>query len=358
MSTHGSEKHPPVRHRVGWLAGSLFATTLLTLLTMSSAGTASAQTVTFRQVGSLPAPADVIRVQGSLAYVAGGRVLTIFNVSNPAAPKREGAYTFAEAIWAFRVFGSTAYVGANFFGLGILDVSNPAKPTLQGSFKTPGQAKTAAMFGSKIAVIDHMKGVLLLDGSDPGKPRSLGSFFLEGYARDVVTSGPLAFAVDSPSGFYIFDLSKPGPLEPISSIQSGSELRSVEVSDSLAVLVGGGTLQPYDVSNPAAPVKAPPYRTPGGARHVALKGKLAYVADGREGLLVLDLTNPVKPMVVGAYKTPGPAQGVAVADSLVFVITGDARVKVRGANPDSPDAPLATAAAQGGGQVLILREMP
>ncbi len=301
-----------------------------------SAAVVSGQTLSFSQVGSIPGQVDTIDVQGTHAYLAAGKTLTIFDVSNPAAPKRESAYTFPEEIWSFNVKGSLVYVGDNFFGLAVLDVSNPSAPVLRGSLKTPGQAKAAAIFGTKALVVDHMAGLVLVDISNPAKPMSLGSFFVDGYARDVVTSGSLAYAVDSPTGFYVLDLAKPDPLEPVSTLQSGTGLRTVEVSDAssgpgpnLAVLVGGGSIQVYDVSNPAKPIKAPPYRTPGGAQRVALKGRVAYVADGAAGLQVVDLMIPSKPTIVGSYGTPAPARDVAVADSLVFVVTSSEVVILR-----------------------------
>jgi hypothetical protein len=318
---------------------------------VSAAAGASAQTLTFVPVGSIPGPADLVRVQGRYAYVAAGKTLTLVDISNPAAPTRTGAYTFPEKIWGFRVVGSAVYVAADFFGLGILDVSNAAAPTLRGSMKTPGQAKNVAVFGTKAVVADHMSGVDFIDVSNPAKPASLGSFFLDGYARDVVAAGSLAYAVDAPAGLYVFDLSKPGPLDAVSAQQSATAPGSIVVSDisatqgpKVAVLVGAGSLQVYDVSNPAAPVKAATYRTPGGRPlRVALNGPQAYVAAGLEGLLVVDLSNPSMPRLIGTYNTASPARDVAVADSLVFVVAGPL-----------PQGNLSL----GGGEVLILRQTP
>jgi len=114
-------------------------------LLLCCGGIVSAQT-SFERVGSIPGPADVVRAQGAYVYVAAGKTLTILDVSNPASPKREGAYTFPQEIWGFRLAGSRAYVGANFFGLGILDVSDGAAPTLVGSFKSLGQTKIGDVF--------------------------------------------------------------------------------------------------------------------------------------------------------------------------------------------------------------------
>jgi len=313
-----------------------------------TAATVSAQTLKFVPLGSIPGPVELIKVEGTYAYVAAARTLTIFNVSNPAAPIREGAYTFPEKIWGFRLAGSLAYVADDFFGLGILDVSNAAAPVLRGSIKTPGQAKNVAIVGGKAVVADHMSGVDYVDVSNSAKPVSLGSFFVDGYSRDVAAAGSLAYAVDSPTGLYVFDLSKPGPLEAVSEQQSASASTSrvIAISDApaaegptLAVLMGGGLLQVYDVSNPASPVKTATFRLPGGpgAQRGSIKGKLAYIANGREGLQVVDLSMPAMPMIVGAYQTASLARDVAVKDSLVFVVVG---------------------AGEGKGEVLILRQTP
>ena len=302
----------------------------LILLTAAVVPGAAQSALSFAPAGSLPVQADTVELQNGLAYVASGKTLTIFDVSNPAAPKKLGSHTFPEEIWAFRLQGQTAYVGVNFYGLGVLDVSNPATPVLRGAFKTPGQAKVGAVFGSRALVVDHMEGIVEVDLTNPGKMTSPGSFFLDGYARDVVAAGPLAFAVDSPTGFYVFDLSKPGPLEPVASVQDGTALRTVDVTSGdgprLAVLVGGGTLQSYDVSEPTKPVRLPPFKTPGGAQRVFLKGRLAYVADGPAGIQVVDLSKPEAPAILGSHKTPTAARDIAVADGLVLVAVagGDA----------------------------------
>jgi hypothetical protein len=314
---------------------------------------ASAQTVQFVPVGTIPGPADWIEVKGRYAYVSAANTFNVFDISDPAAPKRAGSYTFPERIWGFRVVGSLVYVAADVFGLGILDVSNPAAPVLEGSFKTPGQAKNVALFGTRALVADHMSGLDIVDVSNAAKPASLGSFFLEGYARDVVIADTHAYAVDAPSGLYIFDLSKPDPLDTVSTLQSpntdrGSPLHpSIDIGAStterpaLACVVRSQSLQIYDVSNPLKPVSVATYRTPSGRpQRAALADKTVYVADGAEGLLVLDLSVPAMPKLVGSYKTPSPARDVTVADSLVFVVIGDLRA-------NSKSAP--------GTEVLILR---
>ena len=283
----------------------------------------SAQTVHFAQVSSVSsgdAPHDLVKLGGTRAYLAGGKTITLFDLSNPAAPRREGQFEFADKIWGFSIVGSLVYVADDLAGLAILDVSDPAKPRLRGTLKTRGQAKAVVILGTKALLVDHMDGLALIDVSDAAKPVVAGSLFLDGYARDVALSGSLAYAVDSPAGFYAVDLSKPGPLDFAGSLQSANG-QTVAVSGAVACVPGRGGLQVFDVSNPSAPILAATLKTPGTPVRVALHGKRAYLADGREGLQVVDLSDPSKPAIIGNYKTTSPARDVAVGEGLVLVAT-------------------------------------
>ena len=295
----------------------------------SAASTAplSAQTA-FTQVAAIPGPADLVEIHGSRAYVVGHGTLRIVDIANPQAPKVLGSHTFPEKIWGLQIAEPLVYVAADFFGLAILDVSNPSAPKLRGSLKTPGQAKSVVVAGNNAAIADHMSGVDFIDTSNADQPTLLGSFYLEGYAREVALSGSIAYAVDAPFGVYAFDMTKPGALEPISSQQTATSPGSIVVSPEtapakLAVLVGGGSIQIYDLSKPAEPVRVTAFKTPSGRPvRAALLGSRAFVADSREGLQVVDLSNPKAPRLVASHKTAAPARDVAVNDTHVFVVVG------------------------------------
>jgi hypothetical protein len=316
----------PAATRSGrWLPGSAIA------LAMALGGLAptpaGAQAAALTRSGAIPGAADAIRVQGDRAFIAAGRTLTVFDLANPASPRRLGSHTFPEEIWGFRVYGPLILVAANFYGIGILHMSPPGELSLLGSYKTLGQAKGAALHTNRILLVDHMAGVDLLDVSNAASPVSLGKFFLDGYARDVVTKGSIAYAVDSPTGLYAFDLSSANPLEPVNTQQSASGARSVEAGEgdgAIVCVAGGGMLHVYDVSVPSTPVKAGSLKIPAAAQRVALLGSLAYVAAGGEGLLVVDVTTPAEPKVVGKIETPSPARDVAAGDGVVLVAVAPA----------------------------------
>lgn len=302
-------------NRLALLVGALAA--------VSASASVVAQRPAFTIVGKIPGPANLFEVDGARGYMVGGKTLTVVDLSSPEAPVKLGSYAFPEKIWGIRIVGSTVYVAADFYGLGIVEVSNPQSPALRGSVKLAGQAKNVALVGTTAFVADHMSGLDIVDVTDLTKPVKRGSFFLEGYARDVVSAGSMVYAIDAPAGLYTFDVSKQGPIEPIASEQSARAPASIEVSKGLAVLVGSGLLQIYDLSKPSAPVKGPTFRTPSGrAVRATLHGARAYVADARDGLQVVDLSTPSAPALLGGFKTPEPARDVAATDSHVFLVVG------------------------------------
>ena len=335
---------------------------LALLLPAADAGAqAQARTLTFAPIGSISGPIDLVRASGAFAYVTVGETLTVFDLANPAAPARRGSHVFPEQVWGFTVAGSLVYVAAGHSGLRILDVSDPDAPVVRGSIETPGQAKSVAVSGARAVVADHMAGIDVIDVSDVDAPAAIGSVYTDGYARDVAIAGARAYGVDHPAGFYVLDLARADPLEPVGSLQSASAPRHVELlSPGVAVLVGGvpydplralrdaaadnprGTLQVYDVSDPAAPRLVTTFATPGDAQRAALAGTLAYVADGPAGLSVVDLATPAAPRVVGTYRTRNAARDVAVGATAVLVLDGTLR---RGSH------------SQDDGDVIVLRQV-
>ena len=311
-----------IRARSLWACAAVVAV-------VAAGAVARGQGGTFTQVASIPGPADLVQVHGYRAYVVGHGTLRIFDVAVMQAPRELGSYTFPQKIWGIEVVDPLIYVAADFFGFGILDISNPAAPKLRGSLKTPGQAKSVAIVGSKAAVADHMSGVDFIDTSNADKPTLLGSFYVEGYAREVAAFGTMAYAVDAPTGVYTFDMTQPGALEPVHSQQTATAPGMIVVSDpkanapKLAVMVGGGSLQVYDLSKPAEPARLGALKTPSGRPlRAALHGAHAFVADWREGLQVVDLSNPKALRVVATHKTAAQARDVAVAGSHAFVVIG------------------------------------
>ena len=322
-------KHP--RARWGWGARLVAADSVASLLAMLWLGVGAhpveAQ-VTLTPVGTIPGPVEHVRAQGDRLYLSHHTSFSVWDVSTPSAPVKMGALEFPEEIWGFRVRGDRAYVGANFFGVGVVDITDPSAPTLLGAHKTLGQTKIGAVYENRVVLIDHMEGMVMVDITDETAPQGAGSFFLDGYARDVVTSGKMAYATDSPTGLYVFDLSMPGEPVPVGVLHAPGAPRAIEVQreegEPSGILAGGGAgeLQIYDATDPTAPVRAATYETPGRAARVAISGNLVFVADTGVGVTVVDISDPSAPRAAGSFSTELPSRDIAATDTHVFVVVG------------------------------------
>jgi hypothetical protein len=308
-----------------------------------------AQSSNLAPVGSIEGPAELVRAEGKYLYVVAGPRLRIIDVTNPAAPRPVGAYTFSEHIRAFTVSGSIVYAAADFFGLRVLDASSPTAPVLRGSLEMEGGNLTIDLLGNNVLVATNLvSGLEVVDVSDVSNPVSLPSYFTDGYAQGVAASHPLVYVTDEPTGLYILDLSEPdSPV--VVSVQETKESRAggrgmpsvpsplvgisesvVAPSSKIAVLLdrADGLLHIYDVSKPAAPVKVTTFNTLTRSENLKVRESRAYIAGGPAGIQVIDLSNPSKPVIVGTFKTTRPARDVAATDSLVFAATGNGGVVI------------------------------
>jgi hypothetical protein len=156
----------------------------------------------------------------------------------------------------------------------------------------------------------------------------------------------------------------------------GGRCNAVAASGSTVFLGCGATLEAWDASNPAAPVRKAIVRLPGiiedlaasngwayaatgasgvqivdassatqllhratfnttgHARRLALAGSLLYVADVLGGVRVLNVSSPAAPTLAGAYQTTGPAQALAYASPRLLVLDGQRGLQnLHAANP-------------------------
>jgi hypothetical protein len=341
---------------------------LLSCVTLPSPRGIAAQAGAVQSLALFPGAVDLVQVSGSRAYLIAGPKLTILDVSNPAAPRVAGEYTFPERIFAVRVSGNHVYAAVDFQGLAVLDVSNPAMPAPLGTVKLPGQAVGLDLSGSRVMVVNRISGLEVFDISNPARPVQIGAHYADGYALDVAAVGSVALVVDYPNGLIVVDTSAPGepkelgviaPQEKPVQVAVGQFTSKAGKNVTIACVVGeSGLLQLYDVSNPAAVVRIGTYTTPGppltpilataAGLRVSMRGSLAYVARGPAGLQILDLSDPAKPALVGTYPTAGAARDAIATDTHIFVALAEARGV----------APAAAKAAPANRGVEIFRQKP
>jgi hypothetical protein len=258
-----------------------------------------------------PGRAQGLTVSDIYAYIADfmGGGLQIIDISDPENPNRVGQCDTPGFAHGVDVSGDYAYVADHSSGLQIIDISDPENPNRVGQYNTPGHALDVTVSGDYAYVTDNLGGLLVLDISDPGSPNRVGHCDTPGNARGIDVSGDFAYVADQGSGLQIIDISDPGSPNRVAQYNTG-DTRGVEVSGDYAYVVGhdGRGLQIIDISDPESLIRVGLYVTDGNANRIFLRGEVAYVADGENGLLTFDVSD---------YINEGETPDIAIAPEVL-----------------------------------------
>ena len=206
------------------------------------------------------------------------------------------------------VEGGLAFVAAGSTGLQVVDVSDPTAPFITGSVDTPGNANDVRAREGLVYLADGSSGLTIIDVSSPSNPQIVGSVDTPGVATDLVLEGDLAYVADGIDGLAVIDVADPAAPVRLGQVDTPGNARGIDVGGGFVVVADAqGGVQVVDASDPARPVivgSTATRATFSTAADVAVRGRLAYVADGSDrtlgGLRVIDFSDPTTPVVVGS----------------------------------------------------------
>lgn len=106
----------------------------------------------------------------------------------------------------------------------------------------------------------------------------------------------------------------------ISTLETGDKARAVEIVNNIAYIANGKSgLIVVNVSNPNSPYIISSLDTPGDAYDIKVLNKTAYIADGESGLQIIDISKPENPSIIGNVDTPDMSFDLSISDSIVYV---------------------------------------
>jgi hypothetical protein len=278
-----------------------------------------------------------IAVQGRYAYTTGYHAnpnfLRMIDVSNPARPFTEAAFTIAGVHpQAVAVGGSYAYMvdyGSNL--LEVIDVSDPSAAAFSNQMNTspislPLTGETAtdagpsdiALQGNYVYVVNGVSGTLqAIDVKDPARPTVVGETDLEtGGTRgtsylDIAVDGFYAYVADANADrLEIVDIGAPDHPSVVASVPTGRSPRAIAVRDGRAYVTNttSDTLQVIDVSSPIHPMSLGTIPTGVGPVAVAVAGPDVLVANTTDRSLQIFDMNAVgtTPSSAGSPAPPSP----------------------------------------------------
>jgi hypothetical protein len=278
----------------------MLLTLTLALAAFGPAGAEEASEVTL--VGqALYSSAFRVEGEGSRLYVGCGASVLIYDVSQPTAPQRLGAYRTEGEVSGLCARGDRLYVAAMLEGVLILDVSDPGNPTRLGVVENAagGAAMSVFVRNDTAYVADGAGELLVADCSDPENPTVLGTWNPGAgmIMMDLRVLGDLVFAVRTspvfPSRLTILDVSDPQDIRRLGNPVTGYWASyALDVAPDTTVFVANGfgiawggpyQLLVYDASDPEDPVRIGRYTHPnprGTGCDVVVRDGAIYFAAG------------------------------------------------------------------------------
>lgn len=287
------------------------------------------------------ANAHGIAVCGDYAYVANSNDgMRIYDVSDPTqpvcvghAPEMAMAASFGIAVSGLvksphhKLFRKSK-MGAHYVflanwndGLRIYDVSNPADPKRLAHVNDGGTAVDATASGNYVYLADDYGGLRIYDISNPANPIAVGHSHEIGYPWGVAVDGKIAYVADNFHGFTIFDISSPTNPVVLANIQNNPPkenfLDHLSGKDKGKVFIQGS------------------------AYGVAVAGHHAYIANFQDGVWAYDISSPTNPIAVAHTGTnySGFAKRLTIAGGYAYVANQDDGIRVYKIFNDNPTQP-------------------
>ena len=298
--------------------------------------------------------ASDVLVEGDLAIVQSFSDLILYDVANPAAPRRVGRYkgipSFDPKEFQFNVVvaakGRRAFVTYETRAAQLVDLSDPQQPRVLSTFKPRGLVHasvltpTHAALGYGEAASRNARGGIEIVGlQDPHRPRTLAALKLERPVTSLVLSGE-RLAATHPDGELIIinvhDWEHPRVLGKLAASAPGGAAyvalsedgRTAYVTHADVKSPDRGVLRVIDIHNASRPRTLGRLDIPiSGSTDMplAVQGAAIVILAGISGgVAVVDASKPMQPVLTTIQPLPGGyAERLALKGRDVLIAAGE-----------------------------------
>ncbi len=239
-----------------------------------------------------------IAIQGDYAYVADGQAgLAVFWIEEPEMPVfLSRIMDSLNVAWGVEVKDSLVFVAYGYKELFVVNARNPESLKVVGvlEYPQPGYGYDLAVNDSWVYLAAGAQ-FIAVDVSQPSYPNLRFQYYYPRNCRDAVVNGNWCFLACEQLGVVSWRI------------------------------------------DTFPPVKVSDFDTPGSSRGVAVKDNLLFVADGRNGLLIVNIATPGEMSLLATVDPAGYVNSVTVDDTLVLVACGSEGLGiVNCARPEQP----------------------
>lgn len=209
-------------------------------------------------------------------------------------------------------------------GIEVFDISAPGQPKSIAVW--PGfESWRLAVAGDYLISAKGINGLELIDISDRFQP-VIKMSIPDVHVLDIVFDNHLLYVASKLSGLQLYKINTEGQLKLVSTISVPFPMNqfahsvSVAVKNDVAYVANGRSgLLIVDVKRPRLPETLSSLDIPGFSKTIKLKGEKVFVGSQHGGISVVNVKNPNKPRYESYLVVQGLSRGVQIVDDLIYV---------------------------------------
>ncbi|MCP3144733.1 LVIVD repeat-containing protein [Pyxidicoccus xibeiensis] len=294
-------------------------------------------------------PVELAVAHGHAYIAAGAEGLFVYNVSDPAQPRKVAESKPSSDFYSdLVVHGQTLYVATQLSGIAVFSLADPAAPARIRSVPEKAVEVSAVSVDGDLLFAASPRPnaeVLVYNIATPTEPKLVTRYFVEGSEPqleerplDVTAAGGRLYVSHWSYGLTVSDISTPAKPKLLGRFASATSRTTAvgTVGNRMLAFDAGedwnAHLRVLDVAAPATVTQVGEFRMRPevSIKALALSGTKLYVAYYQDGLRVLDVSVPGEIRQLGYYNTwreSDPGRGVSFLEGLnALRVPGDGYV--------------------------------
>ena len=274
----------------------------------------------------------------NLYFICASDVISFLDVTDPNSPELSGRYIADTRFTCPAKRGNYVYLGGS--GLRIFDISDPTDPVGIDLYFLPDDSRYCMTHNELLLVVNWIN-VVIYSLNNPRYPEYLSTVYTDQNIHGIYADGYFLYIANDGAGFLIFNIDDPENPYEIGHYPMDHQFNyymSIITHDDIAFTAEADSgIGVYNIADPSEPVKIGSCSDPHIPRGLFYKDDILYVADVRDGLLLLDVSDPGNLSTIVEIECED-AYDVFVEDHIAYVAAaGNGLFAYDVSDPTSPE---------------------
>ncbi len=225
---------------------------------------------------------------------------------------------------SFAVWKDRLYVAQGRRGIEVIDISRPDKPKSLYVWSKLPATRIAVVDDSCLVLSNGTKGLQLVDISNCSNPVVRDSLRTL-HPLNITVDGSLIFVGSKSQGLLIYRIDDfkfdcAGVLSTPFPMNIFDTTLGVQVEKGIAYIANGRSgMVIANISDPVHPVILSSVGIPGISKAISIADHRAYVVNHQGGISIFDVTDPEKPVLKNRIEMLGLSRGIQIVDKRIYV---------------------------------------